>query len=205
MIISDRLTFKVTGLLSLLLFVVVFSSCSVKNEITLSADGSGTASTNTVLEDSLVFYIQSLAELTGEDSSDSLFDTDAIKSEMEKNPGIKVNSIDSIDDKKITAEIEFDNIEELIKESEKTLNKKVVSFKQNGDVKEIKIYIDIDNFKDIAPLFPIVDNPLFETFGPLENQEISEDEYLEMMDYALGDGGGTLIKNSIITTSIKIN
>ena len=197
------LQYAVTGLI--ILSALFFSSCAVKNEINLSTDGSGTASTDVVLDDSLVFYLESLAELTAEDPDAPLFDVDQIKADIEKNPGIYVESIKSRDDKQITAEISFDDIEKLIAETENTLNKKIISFTEYGSEKEIKIYIDIDNFIDIAPLFPVVEEPLFMTFGPLENQGISEDEYLEMMEYALGEGGGELISNSTITTKINID
>ncbi len=179
-------------------------SCSVKNEVNLSSDGSGTASTVTVLDDALVFYLKSLAELTGDNADSPLFNVEEIRKGMEENPGIKVKSIKNQDDRRITAELSFDNIEQLITETEKTLQKRIISFNEYGTEKEIKIHIDIDNFNDLAPLFPIVEEPLFQTFGPLENQGITEDEYLEMMEYALGDGGGDLIRNSIITTTINI-
>ena len=146
----------------LLTAVILISSCSVKNEISLSTDGSGTATTDTVLDEALVFYLQSLAELTAETAGGPLFDTDQIRMEMEKNPGIEVVSLESFDDQRITAEISFDNIEELIAETESTLNKKIISFDRKGSEKEIRIYIDIDNFEDIAPLFPIVEEPLFQ-------------------------------------------
>lgn len=192
--------------ISLLITATFFlSSCSVKNEINLSIDGSGTASTDTMLDEALVFYIQSLAELTGDDAGGDLFKVNEIKIEMEKNPGISVKSIKNYDDKRITAEISFDNIEQLIAETEKTLNKQIITFNEYGAEKEIGIYIDIDNFNDIAPLFPIVEEPLFMTFGPLENQGLSENDYLEMMEYALGDGGGEMIRKSVITTTINVD
>jgi len=197
------LRYAFTGLI--LIAAVTFSSCAVKNEVNLSVNGSGTASTDVILDESLVFYLESLAELTGENTDGPLFNVDEIKKSMEENPGITVEAIENIDDKRITAEIRFDDIEQLIAESEATLNKQIISFKEYGAEKEISIYIDIDNFQDIAPLFPIVEEPLFMTFGPLENQGISEDEYLEMMEYALGDGGGELIRESMITTVINID
>ena len=202
---TEKRTLRYTAGILLIAGALLFSSCAVKNEVNLSADGSGTASTEVVLEESLVFYFESLAELTGEDADGPLFNVDEVRAGIEKNPGIKVESIKNHDDRKITAEISFNDIEQLIAETESTLNKKIISFKENGAEKEIRIYIDIDNFTDIAPLFPIVEEPLFMTFGPLENQGISEDEYLEMMEYALGDGGGDMIRNSMITTTINID
>lgn len=190
---------------SILIGALLFSSCSIKNEITLASDGSGTATTNIKLENTLTEYLQSLAELTGnEESSESMFDIEEIKKEMGKNKDIVLKKIESKNSSSLNMEISFDDIQKLIKESEKELSKKVISFNKLGKEKEIKIYMDIDNFKDIAPLFPIIDEPLFQTFGPLENQGITEEEYLEMMEYALGDGGAKLIKESIITTKINI-
>jgi hypothetical protein len=184
----------------------IFSSCSVKNEISLAADGSGRASLEANIDEALVFYMQSLAELTGEQSKDGkLFNVEEIKKGIEENPGVRVESIKNFDDRKITSTVSFNNIEELILETRENLGRQVISFKEFGAEKEIKIYIDIDNFTDIAPLFPMVEEPLFMTFGPLENQGLTEEEYLEMMEYALGDGGGELIKKSMITTEITID
>ena len=201
----NRIIIRISTILISAGLLILFTSCSVKNEVNLSPDGSGTASMTTNIDESLVFYLKSLAELTGEDPNGDLFKVDEIKKGIEENPGIKVKSINNDNDRKITAELSFENIEQLIAETEATLNKKIISFTEKGAEKEISIYIDIDNFNDIAPLFPIVEEPLFMTFGPLENQGITEDEYLEMMEYALGAGGGDLIKKSMITTKINID
>lgn len=202
---QNKFRFIITGIL--LVSVVLISSCSVKNEINLGTDGSGTASMTAEIDEMLVVYLQSLAELTEEDSTDgTLFNIDDIKKGIEENPGIRVKSIENKEDKLITAVVEFDDIEALIRQSEESLdNEQIISFNSSGAEKEIRIYIDIDNFQDIAPLFPIVEEPLFMTFGPLENQGITEGDYLEMMEYALGDGGGKLIKESMITTTINID
>ncbi|MBI9106554.1 MAG: hypothetical protein JEZ04_07380 [Spirochaetales bacterium] len=187
--------------------LVVLSSCSVKNEITLGADGSGSASMTAKIDEMLVTYLSSLAELTGDAPADGvLFNVDDIRKGIEDNPGLRVKAIKNDADKLITAVVEFDDIEALILQSEENLgNEKIISFKKSEASKEIRIYIDIDNFLDIAPLFPMVEEPLFMTFGPLENQGLAEDDYLEMMEYALGDGGGKLIKESMITTIINID
>jgi len=187
--------------------LVILSSCSVKQEINLRADGSGTASMTAEIDETLTTYLQSLAELTGEETTDGmLFNVDDIRKGIEENPGLRLETIENNEDKLIKAVVQFDDIEALILQSEENLNnKQIISFNENGSEKEIKIYIDIDNFLDIAPLFPVVEEPLFMTFGPIENQGLTEEDYLEMMEYALGDGGGALIKESMITTSINID
>ena len=200
---GKSLNFIVAGLL--ITAAVIFSSCSVKNEISLSADGSGKASLESGIANALVFYLQSLAELTGEESADGkLFNVEEIKKGIEENPGVQVESIKNFNDRRITAKVSFENIEELILETTENLGRPIITFEEIGAEKQIKIYIDIDNFTDIAPLFPVVEEPLFMTFGPLENQGLTEDEYLEMMEYALGDGGGDLIMQSMITTGITV-
>ncbi len=200
-----RISILPAVVLAATIIIISFSSCSVKNEINLSADGSGNVSSVTELDNMLIFYLKSLAELTDDAKDKPLFDTEEIKKAIEENPGLKVKSINNDKDKNITAEISFTNIEKLITQTEEALNKNIISFNEYGDEKEIKIHMDIENFTDIAPLFPIVNEPLFMTFGPLENQGITEEEYLEMMEYALGDGGGKLIQESTITTIINID
>ena len=184
----------------------VMSSCAVKNEISISTDGAGTATMAAELDENLVFYLQSMAELTDDAPADGrIFNTEEISAEIEKNPGLTVISITNDDDSSINGEVRYTNIEQLIAETEETLNRPIITFREYGAEKEISIYIDIDNFTDIAPLFPVVEEPLFMTFGPLENQGLSESEYLEMMEYALGDGGGRLIKESVIQTVIRVD
>ena len=196
---------KILGLF-VILIAVLFASCSVKQEVELSSDGSGTAAMSADIDPMLVTYLQSLAELTGEGGDGNLFDVDEISKGIKENPELELISISNKDDMKIDAEIAFNDIENLIKQSEENLNnKKVFSFTEKGKIKEIEIYIDIDNFLDIAPIFPFVEEPLFLTFGPIENQGLAEDDYLEMMEYALGDGGGQLIKKSMISTTINID
>ena len=193
--------------IAVLIAVVLFSSCSVKQQVELSSDGSGTAEMTADIDEMLVTYLESLAELTGDQPEGGmLFDTDEMRKGIDENPGLRVISLENTDDKHISAVVGFDDIEALIRQSEENLgNKKVITFNESNGVKEISIYIDIDNFLDIAPLFPVVEEPLFMTFGPIENQGLTEDEYLEMMEYALGDGGGKLISESMITTDIVVD
>ncbi len=202
--LTDKPTFTALFILIAVSFILL-SGCSVQQQISLSPDGSGTAKMESVIDDSLIFYLESLAELTGENTSDGeLFNLEEMKQGIEVNPGVRVTGMSNDDNRKLSVSLEFDDIGALIAGSTGTLNKQAISFTENGNERIISIYIDINNFKDIAPLFPVVDDPLFEAFGPISNQDTDEEGYLELIEYALGEGGSELLSKSYITTVIKV-
>ncbi len=66
-----------------------------------------------------------------------------------------------------------------------------------------RLYLDLDNYPELERIVPFMADENFETFGPRYNVGMSEDEYLEMIMYILGEEGPPAIEESVI--SLRLN
>ena len=79
-----------------------------------------------------------------------------------------------------------------------------MSFEERGGEKRVEVRITRENFSSLSGLAPFLDNPFLVMFGPEENEGVSEDEYLEMMEYALGSGASALIRESSVVLVFRV-
>lgn len=63
----------------------------------------------------------------------------------------------------------------------------IVTTTKNGDTTHVSIRIGMDNYEDLTKMVPFLANPNFEVYGPLYNHDLTEENYLEMMGFILGE------------------
>ena len=64
----------------------------------------------------------------------------------------------------------------------------------------MEININMDNFEQLTKIIPFLGDPNFEVYGPLYNHDLTEEEYLEMVSFILGEQ----CPDSIAKSSVKI-
>lgn len=183
------------------------TSCSVRENIYLNRDGSGTVSSRVEVKQILANYFSNLAEVTGnskELSDGKLFDTEEIKAEIKKQPGVEVKSIKASGENILTTELEFRDISKVFKNEKGTAAVNVVSLKDDGGNKVFRFHLDKKNFKQLSTLIPILSNPIIESLGPQDGDSTTESEYLDMMSFALGENGPKAVKNSMVKVIVHI-
>ena len=52
---------------------------------------------------------------------------------------------------------------------------------------------------------PSMDSPLMQSFGPLANKGLTDSDYLDMMQFALGDESRAGIKNSYLVLDVNVD
>ncbi len=188
------------------LFIILLTSCEVSEKIYLKSDGSGNFQSEVTIQQILVDYLKNLAEVTGEKdkiSDDRIFDTEEIKESLSTRKGIKVKSITTPTPTTLKFSVDFINIEEALGNNKDINSTGIISFKKAGKRKIFKFYLDKKNFKQLTRAFPTLSNPMVESMGPQEDDSITEEDYLDMMKFALGETGPKAIKASYITARIK--
>ena len=70
------------------------------------------------------------------------------------------------------------------------------------DENSFTFFLSLDNYDELCTLIPFLEDPNFEVYGPKYNEGMSEDDYLEMMLYILGDNAPDDIRNSVIQIAI---
>jgi len=72
-------------------------------------------------------------------------------------------------------------------------------YNRNGKTR-VEININMDNYEQLTRIIPFLADPNFEVYGPLYNHDLTEDEYLEMVSFILGEQ----CPDSIAASSIRI-
>ena len=66
----------------------------------------------------------------------------------------------------------------------------------------MKLHLDRTNYTQLAALFPLLKDPTFSSFMPQVNDTITDEDYLQMVQFSIGDDGPSLLKKSFITLTI---
>jgi len=190
----------------ILLLLLIFSSCSVQQEITLNSEGGGTCRGDVHVSEVFADYLAELASLSMEESEDFvLFETEKIKNDIEKEQsGVSVRKIQPKDKNTLHLELTFSSIEKLVR-SEEARSAEIIRLEESANgQKTVHIHLDRYNYKHLNTLFSEEQSLVMDTFGPEENEGLTEEEYLDMMSFALGEEGPELILSSTIETRITV-
>ena len=178
------------------------------NEITLKDDRAGAADVQIKMSNLFVTYLLDMAEIAGGYSNlekGKIFDLDEIITELEKNPGLKVRQIASPNPEELNLVLDFANIEEIFYQEKALSAQSIIYYSNQNDLKTISLHLNRNNFGQVAALFPILSNPVFESLGPMQNENTSEEEYLEIMEFALGEEGPGAIEEAKIIVIINVS
>lgn len=196
---------RVPGGLVLILAAALVGGCSAAHVVTLRVDGSGTVALHLEVSKLLHDYIAGLAEVSGSSKmrGDAIFDLAAIHAGFEAQPGMTVQKVSSPDPCSLDIEASFASLSDLFARKEGLQSAKVISLTQEGDIQTVKIHLDRENYRQVAALFPMLESPALRSLGPQVDQKVTEDDYLEMIRFSLGDDGPALVKKSSISITIR--
>jgi hypothetical protein len=187
-----------------LLAVSVLLSCTIKQEVELQADASGTVSMQIHLEPVFVQYIEDLSALTGESLEGQIFNVEEIKKGFAERKDVKLLSVSTPTKDTLEMELEYTSIEEVFSSEQKLQESGIIRFEKVSQGNSVRFHLDRENFPAVMTFIPALQNPLFEGLGPQENDDTTEEEYYELMDLALGDGGAESVRNGYIETKVHV-
>ena len=73
-----------------------------------------------------------------------------------------------------------------------------------ADDKSLSFHLDIGNYAELRDMVPFLSDPNFEVYGPEYCNGMTEDEYLEMIGFLLGEEGPEAIRNGRIMIRISV-
>ena len=191
-------------LLLLALAVILAVGCSIRQDVTVAADGSGTVSMRIKLEQVFMDYLTDLAELTGDSRGGRIFDVEEIKKGFAERDDLELRRISSPTPDVLEMEIAFRSIERVFAREEKLQRAGIVSFTKTAAGYSLRFHLERGNFDQVLEFLPFLQNPLFEGLGPQEGDATTESEYLEMIELALGAEGAAKLKTSTIETRVAV-
>jgi hypothetical protein len=185
--------------------LILLTGCSATHTVVLKGDGSGTMTVHIEVSRLLRDYIAELSQVSGEsrDPAGTIFDLEAVRKGFEAQPGITVQSIASQNPSSLDVQIAFASLSRLF-EGQLGLNSaNAFSFTESNGLETLKIHLDRSNYHQIATFFPMLESPTLQALGPQVDQKTTEDDYLEMVRFSLGDDGPAQVRQSSIVIVVQ--
>ena len=188
--------------------------CGLQQRVHLQVDGSGSSTLAVSLDASFVDYLRALAEVGGGDllPEDHIFDVDEIAAAIAARPGVELIDIATPAANELHLELAFADLQAVFAvdaaeaERGQPAGTPLVSLSSpSARGRTLRIHMSADNYWQLARLFPSLDNPLMASLGPQPQMPITDGEYLEMMQFALGDQAPAQIVDSWVEVEVAID
>jgi hypothetical protein len=186
--------------------LLVLAGCSATQTVVLNGDGSGTMKLHLEVTRLLYDYVSGLAEVSGESrdpAGETIFDLAAIRDGFAAQPDITVQDVASPDQRSLDVQVAFDSLSRVFENQPGLQSANAVSLTQSDGLETLKIHLDRSNYRQIAAFFPMLESPVLKSLGPQVDQKTTEDDYLEMVRFSLGDDGPAQVRKSSITVTVQ--
>lgn len=190
--------------LAALLLSPVLASCAANDSLSLNGDGSGTFTVRVKVEKLFAEYFVAAAESGGaKGKPGKIFDPAIIKQQMEKRPGVTVQRIATPTPETLEVDFAFKDVRTLFSDDP---NKRdaILSFIDDGGDKTLKFHLDRKNAKQLAGLFADMSNPAFKELSPRSKRISSEAEYLEAIEFIVGEDGPKVLRSASVELSVQV-
>ena len=201
-----RLAAAAPAVLALLLAT---AGCTVNQQLTLRVDRSGAAQIHVKLEPVFVDYLDTLAEAAGDSEilPEAIFDTEEVERSIGERRGVAVTEVATPTPEELALSLTFDDLKALLTRNTPVpgpAGTALITLSGSGP-STLRVHLDRDNYRELTSLFPVLDHPLLVSLGPQQDLEVTDDEYLEMMGFVLGDDGPPAIEASAVTVRVAID
>ena len=188
---------------------VLLCSCVVAEKLTLNNDlasskaVSGKSHVDLSVDDFFVGVVEDLSEWERKGNNDPILDV-AVQDFVSNLQKSKVTSgIRFLETGHNTymGDFSFSDFSQLVIDLSKGVeNQSIVILSEKNGKTHVQISINMDNFEQLTKIIPFLGDPNFEVYGPLYNHDLTEEEYLEMVSFILGEQ----CPDSIAASSVKI-
>ena len=176
-------------------------SCTVTEQSSLSSGTKGTSLTDIYVEDYFIDVLTDFAEFmpaSDETIMDSAISTFA--SQLNDAPSASRVAAVKSDGNNYSVYFDFSSFEKLA--SELSGGKSSTIIKQGPN--SLSFYVDIDNYEELEAVVPFLADPNIEVFLAKYNIGYSEEDYMDMIVFSLGEEAPESLRNSMITMDITL-
>ena len=203
---SGRIALLCGGVLA----CVLAAGCSVDQQVTVHLTGSGEAQIHVELQPVFIDYLIALAEVAGDSelSPEAVFDVAEVERAISEH-GVRVVQIATPSPAELELRLAFDDLQEVFAGAVPAADagdEVVPLISLTGtDRRTLRVRLDSANYHQLTTLFPLLEHPLLASLGPQPDLPVTDDEYLEMMQFVLGDAGPPAIADSQVTVRISVD
>ena len=191
-------------LIILIVVLVSTSGCVMQQGLSMSQNRSGWATTDLYAYDFFLDVLEDFEPFTPEKKEQSIMDASIEDFVQQLHQTASASNISSmkIGDNGYFIDFTFSSLEQLLTDLNKREPQTIITIRNTGKQTTLTIYLDIINYPQLTRIIPFLADPNFETFGPLYNEGMSEEEYLDMISYILGEDGPPAINDSVISLRV---
>ncbi|MFP4563367.1 MAG: hypothetical protein ACLFRY_08645 [Spirochaetia bacterium] len=182
------------------------TSCVIRQEALLRPDGSGAVSFDFKVEPYFIDTAREMAELSSEGGlpEGDIFNIPKIREDFAEKDEVVLREVESTGTGRLEGYFTFEDISKVFASQEELTEAGIISLTSSGENTIMRVRLNKRNYGQISTLFPVVDNPLFEMFGPQEGEDITEEEYVEMVELAFGEASARGLRRSSIELKVDI-
>ncbi len=186
---------------------VLLSSCTMKNSVLLEKDGSGNLSFELDMAPYLgdvIEQVQTLMDGEVPDTGDSFFDLEAIREGFASNEDVVLEDLDSPHKLSLNGSFSFKTVESMLQKMDKgSAGEKMISFSRSGGVSRMDLVLNRETVNRLMTENEAFRNPLVESFGPASTEGMNRSDYLDMMEFAMGEESRRGISDSRLTVTVR--
>jgi len=202
--------YRIVLLFSILILIFNFQSCTLKQTLNINKEGAGDIDFELILAPFFVEVAEQLSELfpgEGEkpNSSQSIFEIEKIREDFSKNNGSSLKKLESPSGNILQGTLLFDDIQTALNGSGTNNIMDIFSFSTKNNINTLSVEINYKTVEQFLSANPSMDSPLMESFGPMANKGLGSEDYLDMMQFALGDESRIGIKESYLLIDINVD
>ncbi len=188
--------------LSILILSIVFilSSCTVTESIKITGSSKGSSSSDINVEDFFIEVLEDFGEFLP--SSDKSIMDEAMEGfahQLCTSPSSSGVLFKNLGDNHYMLDFSYSDMKAMMSDLG-AANNTLIRETENS----FSFFVDINNFEELTKIVPFLADPNFEVYGPLYNQGMTEEEYLDMIYYLLGEEGPDAIKNGEVKVNIEV-
>lgn len=185
----------------IVLTMAMFSSCVMQQGLSLTQDRSGWATTDLYVYDFFLTVLEDFEPFAPEEREKSIMDAsiDDFVTQLHTTASASNIASTKIGSNGYFIDFTFSSLENLLSDLNRREPQSIVRITRTATATTLVIHLDLENYPQLTRMIPFLADPNFETFGPLYNEGMSEEEYLDMISYILGEDGPDSITDSVIS------
>jgi hypothetical protein len=183
-----------------LLLIILLSSCTVTEQISLKNSNYGTIESSIAVEDFFLTVLDDFSEFMPS-GNESILDGGIreFASGIGKSRNTTAVTLDKPTDNSYLVSLECNNITALLNE----LSGGTQTILKTG-ANSLDFKINLDNYPELKAIVPFLADPNFEVFLPEYNVGYTEEDYLEMIVFLLGDEAPEKIRQSTVKVQLLL-
>lgn len=207
--------YKKLNYLLFLLFIILtiifsFQSCTLKQTLNINKEAAGDIRFELTLAPFFIEVAEQLSELfPGEneisDSSNGIFDIVKIREDFSKSSGSTLQKLESPYSNILQGTLVFDDIRTALNGSGSNKILEIFSFTTNNNINTLSVDLNYKSVEQFLSANPSMNTPLMESFGPMANRGLNDEDYLDMMQFALGNESRKGIHDSYLIIDINVD